>query len=355
MNVEAFLQRLGLKEGDFMDLNTLRSKLSGLIEEAAASGDQQLMSFLRELQQNIDTAIISGMKPQMVITTDSSLTLIFSMNTSSETANAVVSKAQNMIKEVSQIKVLDQNILNSLINKYGYLVSEYLNRFKSVSVSKTVYVDKASVVSSSQYQEVIKPIQDYIRETVDVYLRPVIISRQIIQDQRKVVPEAVYEEIVQPQREYVKKTIDIELRPVVVSRTIVMDKTIPKEIVEVEEVSRPIRDYIRKIEDVELKPVVVSKEEYVNQTVSQEQSTYNEIVQSEKQEAKGIVTVEPVYVPVYGVQIKTTYVPEEGSPVSISQGVAPAPASMIPGGVGWREISMPREEKRREEKEKVVL
>jgi len=440
MDIKTFFEKLGIKEGDFTDLNTLRSKISGLIEEAQASGDQTLVSFLKELQQNIDTAIVSGMKPQMVITGENSLTLIFSMNTTSETANAIVSKAQSMIKEVSQIKVLDQATLNNLISKYGYLVSEYLNRFKSVSVSKTEYVSKASVVSQNMYQEVIKPenfydkkvieiqlrpliiskqiiqdqtkivsenrydeivkpVQDYIRNVIDVYLRPVIISRQIIQDQRKVVPEAIYEEIIQPQRDYtrsvidvqlrpiivpriivqdqsktvtqegyeeimqplkdyVRKTIDVELRPLVVSKSIVIDKTIPREIVEVEEVSRPVRDYVRQVSDVELKPIVISKEEYVNQTVSQEQSTYNEIIQPEKQEAKGIVTVEPVYTPIYAVNVKVTYVPPEEigePPVSISQGVAPAPPGIIPSGPSWKEITMPREEKRRGEKEKVVL
>jgi len=481
LDVKTFLERLGIKEGDFVNLESLRSKLSGLIEEAAASGDQQLMSFLKELQANLDTAIISGMKPQIVITSDSSLTLIFSMNAGSETANAVVSKAQNMIKEVSQIKILDQNTLNSLINKYGYLVSEYLNRFKSVSVSKTVYVDKASVVSSSQYEEIIrpekeysrsvidvqlrpmiisrqiiqdqrkvvpeavyeeiiqpqrdytrrmievylkpvlipriivqdqsktvseeryeeivKPTQDYTRRMVDIYLRPVIISRQVIQDQRKIVPEKLYEEIVQPQREYtrsvidiqlrpivipriivldetkavrqeayeeiieplkdyVKKTVDIELKPVVIPHVIMLDKTIPRELYEFQEVMRPIRDYVRKVSDVELKPLIVSKTEIQDQSVIEKESTYNEIVQSEKQEAKGIVTVEPVYTPVYAIQVKTTYVPPEETgepPVSVSQ-IAPAPASMIPGpGSPWREISMSKTEERKPEKEKVVL
>jgi len=397
MNIQALLEKLGIKEGDFTDLNTLRSKISGLIEEAAASGDQQLMSFLRELQQNIDTAIVSGMKPQIVITSDSSLTLIFSMNAGSETANAIVSKAQSLVKEVSQLKTIDQNILNSLISRYGYLVSEYLNRFKVETYPKVEYIQKTSIISSSQYEEIVKPTQDYIRETVNVYLRPVIISRQIIQDQRKVVPEVVYEEIVkpvqdytrsvidiqlrpliipriitldqsktitqeayeeivEPLKDYVKKTIDIELRPVVVSRTIVMDKTIPREIVEVEEVSRPVREYVRQVSDVELKPVVVSKEEYVNQTVSQEQSTYEETIQPTKEETKGIVTVEPVYTPVYAIQVKNTYVSQEtGESLTVSSGVAPAPASMIPQGPQWREITTPRTEEKRPEKEKVVL
>jgi len=440
MDIKTFFEKLGIKEGDFVNLESLRSKISGLIEEAAASGDQAMLSFLKELQTNLDTAIVSGMKPQMVITSDSSLTLIFSMNTGSETANAIVSKAQSMVKEVSQIKVLDQSTLNSLINKYGYLVSEYLNRFKVETVPKVEYVEKTSIISSSQYQEVIKPenfydkkvieiqlrpvvisrqiiqdqtkivsenrydeivkpVQDYIRNVIDVYLRPVIISRQIIQDQRKIVPEAIYEEIIQPQRDYtrsvidvqlrpiivpriivhdqsktitqeayeeimqplkdyVRKTIDVELRPIVVSKSIVIDKTIPRELYEFQEVLRPVRDYVRQVSDVELKPVVVSKEEYVNQTVSQEQSTYNETIQPEKQEAKGIVTVEPVYTPVYAVNVKVTYVPPEEigePPVSISKGVAPAPPGMIPQGPQWREISIQRTEERKPEKEKVVL
>jgi hypothetical protein len=398
LDVKTFLERLGIKEGDFVDLNTLRSKISGLIEETAASGDQTLVSFLKELQANLDTAIISGMKPNIIITGPDSITLIFSMSASPSEANAIVSKAQNMIKEVSQINVLDQVTLNKLISKYGYLVSEYLNKFRTITVSKVEYIQKTSIISSSQYEEIVKPTQDYIRETVDVYLRPVIISRQIIQDQRKVVPETVYEEIVKPQREYVRNVIeiqlrpivipriivqdqsktvteeayeeilrplreytrsivDIELRPLVVSRTIVMDKTIPRELYEFQEVSRPVREYVRQVSDVELKPLIVSKTEIQDQSVIEKESTYNEIVQSEKQEAKGIVTVEPVYVPVYGVQIKSTYISEETGepPVSISKGVVPAPPGMIPPGMSWRDITAGRVEERRPEKEKVVL
>jgi len=93
MDVKRFLERLGIKESDFVDLNTLRSKISGLIEETTASGDQTLATFLKESQANVDTAIVSGMKPQIVVTFPGFLTMIFSMNTGTETANAIVSKA----------------------------------------------------------------------------------------------------------------------------------------------------------------------------------------------------------------------------------------------------------------------
>jgi len=355
IDVKTFLERLGLKEGDFTDLNTLRSKLSGLIEEAAASGDQTLVSFLKELQQKIDTAMISGMRPNIVITGPNSLTLIFSMNTSSETANAIVSKAESMVKEVSQIKVLDQNTLNSLISKYGYLVSEYLNRFKMVSSSREIIQDQRMYVPERLYEEVVKPAQDYIRNIIDVQLRPIIVPRIITLDKTSIITQEAYEEISRPLREYVRKTIDVELKPVVIPHVIVLDKTIPREIVEVEEIVRPVREYVRQVSDVQLRPLIVSEKVIQDKSVIQEQSSYNETIQPTKEEVKGVISVEPVYVPVYGVQIKNTYISESGEPpVSVSQ-IAPAPASMIPGGVGWREITVPREEKRRGEKEKVVL
>jgi len=358
LDVKTFLERLGLKEGDFVDLNSLRSKISGLIEEAQASGDQAMLSFLKELQEKLDTAIISGMKPQMIITTDSSLTLIFSMNAGSETANAIIQKTQNMIKEVSQVKVLDQATLNNLISKYGYLVSEYLNRFRVETYPKVKYIEKTSIISSSQYQEAIKPERDYIRSIVDVQLKPIIVPRIITLDKSSILVEEAYEEISRPLREYTRSIVDIELRPVVVSKSIVIDKTIPREIAEVEEIVKPQRDYVRQVSDVELKPLVVSKEEYVNQTVSQEQSTYEETIQPTKEETRGIVTVEPIYTPVYAVNVKVTYVPPEEigePPVSISKGLVPAPPGMIPQGPQWKEISMPKTEEKRPEKEKVVL
>jgi len=64
-----------------------------------------------------------------------------------------------MIKEISQIKVLDQNTLNSLINKYGYLVSEYMNRFRVETVPKVEYIQKTSIISSSQYEEIVRSVK----------------------------------------------------------------------------------------------------------------------------------------------------------------------------------------------------
>jgi hypothetical protein len=319
------------------------------------------------------------------------------MNAGNETANVIVSKAQSLVKELSEIKVLDQATLNNLISKYGSLVTQYLNRFKTISVSKTEYISKASVVSQNMYQEVIKSEKDYIRETVDVYLRPVIISRQIIQDQRKIIPEAMYEEIVKPQREYVRnvidiqlrpliipriivqdqsktitqeayeeiiqplkdyvrKTVDVELRPLVVSRTIVMDKTIPRELYEFQEVIRPQKDYVRKSVDIELKHIIVSQNVIQDQGVIEKESTYEEIIQPQREETRGIVTIEPIYTPIYAIQVKNTYISEEtGEPISVEKGVVPAPPGIIPPGMSWREIMTPKVEERRPEKEKVVL
>jgi hypothetical protein len=355
LDVKTFLERLGISEKDFVDLNTLRSKISGMIEEAAASGDQTLVSFLKELQQNIDTAIISGMKPNIVITGPDSITLIFSMSASPSEANNVISKAQNMIKEISQIKVLDQATLNSLINRYGYLVSEYLNRFRVETVPKVEYIQKTSIISSLQYEEIIKPTQDYTRSVIDIQLRPIVIPRIITLDKTSIITQEAYEEILRPLKEYTRSIVDIELKPVVIPHVIMLDKTIPKEIVEVEEVSRPVRDYVRQVSDVELKPLIISQKTIQDQSKTITQEAYEETIQPTKEEVKGVISVEPVYTPVYAVNVKVTYVPEEGSPVSISQGIAPAPSSMIPQGPQWREITMPREEKRRGEKEKVVL
>ncbi len=69
-----------------------------------------------------------------------------------------------------------------------------------------------------------------------------------------------------------------------------------------------------------------------------------------------MISVEPVYTPVYAIQVKNTYVSQEtGESLTVSSGIAPAPASMIPPGMSWREITTPRTEERRPEKEKVVL
>jgi len=64
-----------------------------------------------------------------------------------------------MIKEISQIKVLDKNPLNSLINKYGYLVSKYMNRFRVETVPKVEYIQKMSIISLSQYEEIVRSVK----------------------------------------------------------------------------------------------------------------------------------------------------------------------------------------------------
>jgi hypothetical protein len=176
-------------------------------------------------------------------------------------------------------------------------------------------------------------------------------------DATVVSPVEIYEEIVRPVRDHVKKTVDIQLMPLLIPKTETIDqtKTIARELYE--EVVIPVRDYVRRVTDVNLKPLEVSRTETFDETTAVTSSEYIETTQPEKQETSGEITVLPTYIPIYGVQVKTTYVPppEEGSPVSISQGVSPAPPAMIPAGAPWREITAGRVEERRPQREKVVL